>query len=93
MSAARWVVIGGALAAAAAALHLLLGPTEPGRPVSGSDGGLDSAGEAGEATGPLNGRDAGAGVPQEVIDDESREALRALLRESVESERAEGPSR
>lgn len=93
MGAARWVVIGGALAAAAAALHVLLGPTDETRPVSGTDEGFDSTGEASPATGPLGGRDAGAGVPQEIIDDESREALRDLMRESVEADGGAGPAR
>lgn len=77
IGAARWVVIGTAVAAAAGASYLLLGPA-PNDPRSGEGSrALSSSEEQAVAT------------PLDQIDAESRAAMRDFLRKSVqEDERA-----
>ncbi len=81
MGAARWVVIGTALVAAAVAFHMLMSPVDPQRPVSFPDR-RDAGGEASGAQAPN--RSGPTGPPQEELDAESREALRDLLRQSAQ---------
>jgi len=71
MGAARWVVIGTALAAAATGTYLLMGPS----PQTGS------MGSQGSASSPAKPPSI---VPQDQIDAESREAMREFLRQSAQ---------
>lgn len=81
MGAARWVVIGTALVAAAVAFHMLMSPAGDRRSVSFPERG-GAGGEASGAQGPD--RSGPTGPPQDEIDAESREALRDLLRQSAQ---------
>ena len=73
MGAARWVVIGTALVAAAVAFHMLMSPTGGTRAVS-----VSNTSES-KGTGP-------SGPPQDEIDAESRDAMRDLLRQTAQDE-------
>ncbi len=83
MGAARWVVIGTALVAAATAFHMLMSPAGRPRPVSFARGdgprgdGPDGAVANGAATNA---------PPEEEIDAESREAMRDFLRQTAQGE-------
>ena len=83
MGAARWVVIGTALVAAAIAFHMLMSPSGRSRPVSLSNRGEPDA-EARSGQGP-NGSGP-SGPPQEELDAKSRDAMRDLLRQSAQEE-------
>lgn len=74
MGAARWVVIGTAIAAAATASYMLMGPG-PDAPRA-----VDPAPAVSEAVGAAN------APPLDQIDAESRAAMRDFLRQSVEPE-------
>jgi len=78
MSAARWVVIGTAIVAAATAFHLLMSPTDADRALSVPD--ETRAGGANPG-----------GAPQDEIDAASRDAMREFLRESAAGEAGSGP--
>ncbi len=88
MGAARWVVIGTALVAAATAFHLLMSPAGRPRPVSFPQG------EGPQGEGPRGDRPNGAvangaatnAPPEEQIDAESREAMRDFLRQAEQGE-------
>lgn len=88
MRAARWVVIGTALVAAATAFHLLLSPGGGSRSGASSRD-ASSAGPSGSADRAPGGSLSGgaseeAGPPLDEIDAESREAMRNFLRESAQ---------
>ncbi|MEZ4330400.1 MAG: hypothetical protein R3F35_01500 [Myxococcota bacterium] len=97
MRAARWVVVGAALLAAAVAFYLLLGPgrlLNPGRRLD--PGRLPSPGRstgAGTSSRPVTiPKGSGSrGAPQEEIDPESRDAMRDFLRQSLGDEGSRGP--
>ena len=73
MGAARWVVIGTALAAAATASYMLMGPSQ-------RDASPDGAPRAVSDSG---------GLPQDQIDAESRAAMRDFLRQSAGEEESD----
>lgn len=72
MSAARWVVIGTALAAATTATYMLMGPSEQKRSSGGANRSVSE---------PVDPREI---APQDQIDAESRDAMRKFLRQSVQ---------
>lgn len=78
MRAARWVVVGTALLAAAVAFYLLMGP-----------GPAKSPGQASRPVTIPKGP-ASHGAPQEEIDPESRDAMRDFLRQSLGGEATGG---
>jgi hypothetical protein len=65
--AARWVIIGTAIAAAATASYMLMSPSQRDASPSGTPRAVSDS----------------AGVPQDRIDAESRDAMRDFLRQSV----------
>lgn len=71
MGAARWVVIGTALAAATTATYMLMGPGE-----QRSSGGANRS-----VSEPVDPQEI---APQDQIDAESRDAMRKFLRQSVQ---------
>lgn len=93
MGAARWVVVGTALVAAAAAFHLLMSPAGTGeRPsAAGSVESVDSERGAGNGAAPRGvAIEEADGPPQEELDAASREAMRDFLRGSLEGAESSG---
>ncbi len=71
--AARWLVIGTAIAAAATASYMLMSPSQRDASPGGAPQAVSDSG----------------GVPQEQIDAESRDAMRDFLRQSAGEETQE----
>lgn len=85
MGAARWVVVGTAIVAAAAAFHLLLSPDGSGRSAVDRPETARAQGTAPASTGS-KAVAAPSGPPQEEIDAASRDAMRSFLRESAQGD-------
>ena len=85
MGAARWVVIGTAIVAAAVAFHLLLSPDGSGRRAADRPETARSQGTAPASTGS-KAVAAPGGPPQEELDAASRDAMRSFLRDSAQDD-------